>query len=305
MSDVLAGLGPVFILIALGWAARARRLATPEAFGIVNRFGYFVLYPAFLFTISQRADFADFTSARFLSGIILGFLVMMALALATRLFFRNDGPSFTSVFQGSVRWNGFVLLAAALPLYGQAGLDLLALAFGPLVLLINVVCVLVLARWGATRLASWRAVIDQIIANPLILGCAAGLATNALGLRELGPLTHALNLLGDAAMPVALICVGAGLDFRAVRAAGPQTATAVTLKLLVMPAVLWSTATLMGAGPLGAAVAAGVGATPTAAAGYTLAREMGGNAELMAALVTATTLLCFITMPIVVALTLP
>ena len=60
----------------------------------------------------------------------------------------------------------------------------------------------------------------------------------------------------------------------------------------------------LGASPLAAAVAAGVGSTPAAAAGYTLSREMGGDSRLMAAIITATTLLSFITMPIAIALTL-
>jgi predicted permease len=305
MNDVVAGLAPVFILIAIGWGARAGKLATPEAFGMVNRFGYFVLYPAFLFTLISRANFAGQGAAPFLVGVLAGVAIAVTLALSTRLAFRGDGPAFTSVFQGSIRWNGFVLLAAALPLYGQQGLDLIGLAFGPLVLTINIVCVTVLARWGSARATSWRAVFDQIIANPLILSCAAGLLANAAGLRELGPLSYALDLLGDAAMPIAIICVGAGLDFKALRRAGPHVVTASAIKLAVMPAILFATATAAGAGPLGAAVAAGLGATPTAAAGYTLAREMGGDAQLMAAIITATTLLSFITMPLAIGLTLP
>ena len=305
MNDVVAGLAPVFILIALGWGARAGKLATPEAFGVVNRFGYFVLYPAFLFSLISRANFTGQGAAPFLLGVLGGLAIAIVLALSLRLVFRGDGPAFTSVFQGSIRWNGFVLLAAALPLYGQSGLDLIGLAFGPLVLTINVVCVTVLARWGATRATSWRAVLDQIVANPLILSCAAGLLANAAGLRDLGPLSYALDLLGDAAMPIAIICVGAGLDFNALRRAGPHVVAAAAIKLAVMPAILFATATAAGAGPLGAAVAAGLGATPTAAAGYTLAREMGGDARLMAAIITATTILSFVTMPIAITLTLP
>lgn len=305
MSPLIAGLAPVFILIVIGWAARAGRIATPEAFGAVNRFGYFVLYPAFLFTLTASADFSAGGAAPYLVGILGGVLVAILLAVSTRLFFRADGPAFTSIFQGSVRWNGFVLLAAALPLYGQAGLDLIGIAFGPLVLTMNVVCVMVLSRWGATRAESWRAVLDQIIANPLILSCAAGLAVNAAGFHDFGPLSSALDLLGDAAMPIALICVGAGLDFTALRASGVRVAFASAFKLLAMPAILFTAVTLAGAGPLAAAVAAGLGATPTAAAGYTLAREMGGDAQLVAAIITATTLLSFLTMPLIIGLTLP
>lgn len=305
MHDVIGELLPVFILIVVGWAVRATGVATPEALGHVNRFGYFVLYPAFLFTLSSQASVAGGEALRFVGGLLAGFAVMVLLALALKFFFpKDEGPAFTSVFQGSVRWNGFVLLAAAPGLYGALGPQLIGIAFGPLVLVVNTICVIVLARWGENGATSPRAILDQIVANPLILGCVAGLGAQALGLRHLGPLSNALNLLGQAAMPVALVCVGSGLDFKAVRAARVKVAAACFMKLAVAPAAMWGMATLFGVSPLAAAVAAGVGSTPTAAAGYTLSREMGGDSRLMAAIITASTLLSFITMPIAIALTL-
>lgn len=304
MHSVLGELAPVFILIMLGYAVRMSRVISAEAFGQVNRFGYFILYPAFLFTLSLHSDLAGGDAGPFLIGVLLGFAAMIGLALASRPFFA-DGPAYTSVFQGSVRWNGFILLSAAPSLYGPAGPQLIGIAFGPLVLVVNVVCIIVLTRWGERRAASWRALLDQIFANPLILACLAGLGAQAAGLHDLGVATSAVELLGHAAMPIALVCVGAGLDFKAVRAARGPVALASCLKLTVAPAIMWGAATLMGASPAAAAVAAGVGSTPTAAAGYTMARELGGDARLMAAIVTATTLLSFITMPIAIGLAQP
>jgi predicted permease len=305
MNNVVGELLPVFILIVIGWAVRASRIVSAEAFGQVNRFGFFILYPAFLFTLTSQADLTGGDAGVFILTTVIGFAVMIALAFGMRFFFaRDDGPAFTSVFQGSVRWNGFVLLAAAPALYGAEGPHLIGVAFGPLVLMVNLVCVIVLARWGANGANSARAVIDQLIANPLILGCAAGLLAQAIHVRDLGPVSDVLDLLGAAAMPISLLCVGAGLDFKAVRAARVQVAAATVAKLLIAPAVMWSAAMLLGASPMTAAIAAGVGSTPTAAAGYTMAREMGGDARLMAAIVTATTLASFITMPLVIGLTL-
>lgn len=305
MPSVLAALAPVFILIALGWLARNRRLAEPEAFGTVNRFGYFVLYPAFLFTIVTGADFSNADAGPFVLGVLAGFSVMIVIALALRFVFRGDGPAYTSVFQGALRWNGFPLLAAAPALFGPQGLPLIGLVFGPLVFLVNIVSVIVLARWGSAQASSWRAILNQILINPLILSCGAGLIAQAIGITNFGPLSEALRLLGQAAMPVALITVGAGLDFSALRADSVKIGVATALKLLVAPIVIWFTAIACGASPIAAAVAAGIGATPTAAAGYTLAREMGGDARLIAAIITATTLLSVLTMPIVISLALP
>jgi predicted permease len=302
MAEVFGALLPTFILIALGFGVRAGGIATSEQFGMVNRFVYFVLYPAFLFTLVSGANFAGADAGPYLLALLTGFLTLVGLALTLRLIFRGDDAAYTSIFQGSVRWNGFALLAAAASLYGDGGPELIGLAFGPLVLTINIICVIVLSIWGSAKAASMRAVFDQIIVNPLILGCAAGLAANFAGLHDLGPISAALRLLGGAAMPVALMCVGAGLDFRALRGAGVRVATAAFMRLVIAPTLTYGACLLIGVGQLPTAVAVGIASTPTAAAAYTFAREMGGDARLMAAIITATTLLSFITMPIAITL---
>jgi len=304
MAEVFGALVPTFILITLGYAVRAFNIATSEQFGMVNRFGYFVLYPAFLFTLITNASFANDDALPFLGGVLGGFLAVVVIALALRFIFSGDGPAYTSVFQGSVRWNGFALLAAAPALFGPEGPALIGLAFGPLVLTLNIICVIVLARWGSARATSMRAIFDQIIANPLILACAAGLITNLAGVHDLGYISDALQLLGGAAMPIALMCVGAGLDFPALRASLSKVATASLMRLILAPLLVYGACMLTGASPLATAVAVGIGSTPTAAAGYTLAREMGGDARLMAAIITATTILSFITMPLAITLAL-
>lgn len=304
MNNVLVALAPVFLLIALGWSMRASRLLSEETFGAVNRFGYFVPYPAFLFTTVAGADLYSDDAAAFLGACVAGFAAMSALALATRIFFR-DGPAFTSVFQGSTRWNGFVILAAGDALFGPRGNEMIALAFGPLVLFINVISVAVLARWGAQRIVSKRAILMQIAGNPLILACFAGLLFNAAGVHRLGVASDALHLIGQSAMPLALVCVGAGLDFGPLRRGLAYVATACGLKLVAAPAVMFAMAHLFGLDPVLAGICAAIGATSTAAASYTLAREMGGDARLMAGIVSATTLLSFLTLPIALTLTAP
>lgn len=304
MAEVFGALLPTFILIALGFGARETRVVSAEQFGMVNRFGYLILYPSFLFTLVSSANFSGEDAGPFLLAVLGGFLAVVAAALCLRPFFRGDDPAYTSIFQGSVRWNGFALLAAASGLYGEGGAELIGLAFGPLVLTLNVICVIVLARWGTAKATSMRAVLDQIVVNPLILGCAFGLAANFAGVHDLGPVTAALKLLGGAAMPVALMCVGAGLDFKALRAAGVKVATAATMRLIVAPMLVYGACVLLNVAPLPTAVAVGIASTPTAAAAYTFAREMGGDARLMAAIITATTILSFITMPVAITLAL-
>ena len=102
MAEVFGALVPTFILIALGYIVRAAKIATAEQFGMVNRFGYFVLYPAFLFTLISQANLAAADAGPFLIGLLAGVLALMLVALSTRFLFRDDGPAFTELILGWV-----------------------------------------------------------------------------------------------------------------------------------------------------------------------------------------------------------
>lgn len=300
MEQALGALVPVFALIGLGWAARRTGLVAEAAWGAANRLGYLLFYPAFLFATIAGADFSGTGTGRFLLALIAAFGTMGGLMLLARPLLGPDGPAFTSVFQAGSRWHGFVIVAAAPALWGPQGTALVALAFGPLVAFVNVMCVLVLARWGTAQVRPGLAgIAREVVRNPLILGCGAGLAVNLAGLSpSLGPVKEAARILGGAAMPVALVCVGAALSFAGLSRVPWHLVVGVTAKLAVLPLLAWGWALLLGASPLGVAVAVGVAATPTAAASYMLAREMGGDAPLMALLVSVTTVLAGLTMPV-------
>ncbi|KAA5804491.1 AEC family transporter [Alkalicaulis satelles] len=297
MSALTAALIPVFGVIALGWLLRRTRLVRAELWGGVNRLCYQALLPALLFSTIASADYDGLQAGPFLIAVTLGFVVMAVVSLALKPLIA-DGPAFTSVFQGGVRWNGFVLLALAAPAFGAEGAALAALVFAPTVPLINVMCVAVLSVWGASdRAPDLKQVAWRIAANPLILGCLAGLAANLSGLFQDGVIADTIALVGRAALPLLLLAIGAGLDFSALKARPRLLALAVALKLIAAPLAFYALGLAFGVEGVALAVLVAVGATPGAAAAYVLASEMGGDARLTAGHVTATTLLAFIAMP--------
>lgn len=303
MTATFAALIPAFVIIAAGWAARRTGVIARDQWAGVNRVGYWALFPAMLFTLIAKADFESLNAGAFSLAVIGGFSATGAVALAARLVMRQvDGPSYTSFFQGSVRWNGIILLAAAPALFGEEGAALAALVFAPIVPLVNVMSVAVLSVWGTGQAPSPRAFVIRLATNPLILGSLSGAAWNGLHLPVGGPLFHALDLMGGAGLVTALMCVGAGLDLGAVRARPLVLSAAVVMKLAVMPVMCWAAGHLLGLDPLSITVLVAAGATPGASVSYVLAKEMGGDAELMAGHVTATVLLAAVTMPLAIAI---
>ncbi|MCW5725648.1 MAG: AEC family transporter [Maricaulaceae bacterium] len=303
MNALLTALVPIGALIALGWALRRSNLVPENLWGGVSRLSYIALMPAFLFSVISRADYSELTAGAFMIAAVLGFAAMGALALALKpLLPRLDGPAFTSLFQGAVRWNGIVILAIAAEAFGLEGAALVALIFLPTIPLINVMCVWALSVWGAGAAPDWRSIGFRILANPLILGCAAGAAANASGLFQSGYVADTADIIGRAALPLILLSIGAGLDFSALRAKPGVLALAVAMKLAAAPLVFFAFGVLLGVEGVALSILTLTGASPAAAAAYVLAREMGGDARLTAGHVTATTVLAFATLPLALAL---
>ena len=169
-----------------------------------------------------------------------------------------------------------------------------------------------LERWNRTRtdwpdLKWWRDEARRSCSiavrwRSAIIGVAAGLAINGLGLAMPAALDTTLELLARIALPLGLLLVGAGLRIRMPGKDVVAVFAASFVKLLVMPLFLgvaaWATG--MRGADLSAVVLCGAG--PSAMNAYLLAKQMGGDAPLFAAMVTAQTVLSFVTIPLVMAL---
>lgn len=299
MTIAIESLLPSLLLIALGFGI-ARTALMPDWEG-VERLNYYLLYPALLFVSVVRADLASAPVAAMAGAMALGVLTIAALMAVSRpLWMRApgvDGPAFTSHMQGAIRYHTAVALAVSGALFGREGLALTALGTVVVVPLVNVLCVMTLATYAATRPPTLRGILKEIALNPLIIATVAGAAVNTAGVPIYRPLLETFDLLGKGALGLALLLVGAGLQPRALK---PRLdiAANVAIKLLAMP--LFMTGYAVAFGVEGVALAAVIisGAVPTAGSSYVLARRMGGDAELMAGLITAQMIVAFATLPI-------
>lgn len=297
MSAILAGVLPVFALIALGWGLKASRFIPAETWGPIERITYFVFYPGFLIPTIWAAQFEGLSSAPLGAASVAAVFLIGGLAILAKSLTGLSDPSFTSVFQGLTRWNSFVFLPIVFAVFGEVGLSRAAIVIGALVPVINIMAVLVLARWGEGQGGGWRAAGQALARNPILWSCGIGLALNLLRVPP-GPVDDALDLLGDGALPLGLLVAGAGLNFAAAAARPVTIAVVCAVKLVAMPVLMWSLCRLFGGDPLSQGVALACGSAPGAAAAYVLARQMGGDAPLMAGIVAFTTLASVVTIPV-------
>lgn len=300
MSEILGALVPVFVVILLGYLFRRFGIIADTFWEPAERATFYLFFPALLVANAAKADLGGLQVWPMLSALVGGILLVVGSTWFLRRPLGLDGPKFTSLIQGSVRPNVYVGVAAAVALYGDAGLTAVSLCVAVAVPLVNFISVVALIRYAspAGRPRGWRHVIVPVAQNPLIVACLLGLALNVTGIGLPPLIGPTLEILGRASLPVALLAVGAGLDLAAVRLAGRTVAVATALKLVALPVVTVVLCALIGVDDVAAAVAVLYATLPGSASAYVMARQMGGDAPIMAGVITATTLAAIVTMPL-------
>ena len=302
---VAQALIPVFLVIALGAALRRTLLPQPHVWEGLERLTYFVLFPALLVTTTATADLSRVPVAGIALPLMAAILAVSAILLILRPTLVDGiglkGPAFTSVFQGATRWNTYVALAIAAALLGGDGIALAAVAIVAMVPLLNVVNVLVLAHYAATKAPDARTLILQLVRNPLIWSCIAGMALNFSGL----PLPRIAvtfgEILGRGSLAIGLLVVGAGIVLHELHKPSASVALSGTLKLLVMPTIAISIGYALGLAGAALAIVAIASSVPSAPGSYVLARQMGGDAPLLARILTIETVAALATIPLALA----
>ncbi|GLK80820.1 AEC family transporter [Methylopila turkensis] len=305
MIIAIESLLPSLLLIVLGYGLARTTMFSPPMWEGVERLNYYVLFPMLLLVTLVRADLRGLAIAPMAAAMILAVLVVAgAMLLSRRLWLQSpgvDGPAFSSLFQGAVRWQTPVALAVAASLYGREGLALAAIGVAAMIPLLNVLSVAVIAANGAGEPPTIARILREIVRNPLFLSTVAGGALNGFGVTVYGPVVETLDLLGRGALGVGLLLVGVGLTFRTL-APRRELIAIVAIKLAVMPALMTGAAWAFGVEGVALAIVAICGAVPTASSSYVLARRLGGDAPLMAAIITAQMVVSFTTLPVVVGL---
>ena len=299
MLELLLALWPLFALIVAGYYLR--RWAFPnEAFWPgAERLNYFMLFPALLFSSLATAPLDNPALPRLGLAVLLALgIAWLALLLVRRIRGWPAGR-FGAFSQGILRFNTYLGLAAVGSLFGQDGLTLAAIMLALMVPTVNVLSV-----WSLTaeRGVSARSLLLPILKNPLILACLGGALVNLSGLGLPGGSDRLLSLLAAASLPLGLLCVGAALKPEQLGGEIPALGWNSLLRLLGMPMLAWTVAYALQLPAMESTVLVLFFALPTAPTAYVLTRQLGGDSQLMAGIITLHTLLAAASLPLLLLL---
>jgi predicted permease len=300
-------LAPLVLLILLGAALARIRFLGPAFMADLNKLAFWIALPALLFTSASQAAAPDTAMLRLFAVMVVGTALITLIALGVSFLLKMPasarGTLMQSAFRGNLAYIGIPVLAYSFAENPSAGSDR-ALATAVIVMVLtmamyNILAVIVLQ--SSTHSAQgivWRRSLLSIATNPLLLAGLLGLVVPLLQITLPSFLRRALDALGAAAVPIALMCIGGSLATTQMRGRRSWIVTAALLKVAVLPGLVFIFTQLARLDLTEQRTALVLTSCPTAAAAFVMARQMGGDEALASGSIALSTLLSFISLGI-------
>ncbi len=297
---------PVFIVILLGFGLRRSGVIAEAHWVGIDQICYFVLFPAIIFKEIAAADFSAVPVWSMAIAMMLAITTMFALLLILQkslsAALKLDGPQFSSLFQGATRFHTFIALAIIPIYFGQSALALGGLSAAAMIPLLNIVNVGVMSVNARAQQMDARIVALMILKNPFVLSSLGGVLWQVLQLPLPTLGVQVLDMIGKGALGLALLAVGAGLRIEEALSAKGPILLATVLKLLVMPLFMALWLKVFSVTGQAAAVAILCAAVPTGSGAYMLAKQLGGDAPMVANILTLQVICAAVAIPLVLSM---
>lgn len=286
---------PFLIYIAFGYGVKAFGL-TDEAF--LRRFNTLVFrafFPIMMFYNLYQNAGAQLHIGRLALTGILGEIILIGLLMLTVPRLVRENPRRGVLIQAVYRSN-FVLFAVPLTesIFGQSGVALSAMMVAIIVPFFNVTAVIILEYFRGGRFDLWK-LVKNVLTNPLILGALAAGLFLLLDIRLPACVEKPVSQFSALTTPLALFILGGSLQFSSLKKDLRLILPAVLTKLVLVPAAMVAVSLAVGMEPLERFVLLTVFATPTAAASFSMAQNMGGDGALAGELVVCSTAFSILT----------
>jgi malate permease and related proteins len=294
MLHVLYTIGPIFVIILLGWTLRTRGFLPESLIGPLNRMVYYLAIPAMIFREVAEATFGSHFQPLLLAGTLFPLVAVFCLALLAGTLFSVPRRDFGTFLQSSFHGNlGYIGLAVAYYFLGKEGFTRASILAAFLMLLQNFLAVLGLQLFAAADTSARKLTyfVKKIIYNPVIFSAMAGICFSFFRIPIPEPADRILGIISGMALPLALLVIGASLSFGLIRSHLLPALGAGFLKLIVVPGIGIGLYHWLGLSPARFLPGLILLASPTATITYVMAGEMEGSTELASAAVSMNTLL--------------
>lgn len=297
MNSIILALFPLVALIASGYLFKKYHFLSQDFWAGAEKLNYYILFPALLFnTLSTtKVDFQSLSTAIFAMFFVV--LLVTAFMYVLRMFWNIQPACFGVHVQSLVRFNTYIGLALVASLFQKEGMAILVILLALCIPLVNVISVLALT---SKEQMAVKPVLIALLKNPLIVSCIVGGVVNVFNIPIWDGLSGLIKLFSASSLPLGLLCVGAALQFMQMKKDIVVLVADTFARLLAVPALAFVVCTWLGLPSLQTQILVVFFALPTASAAYILTKVLGGDSQLMAAVISFQTLCAAVTLPIVI-----
>jgi len=286
---------PIFLLISFGYFFKRIKFPDENFWKQLDKFNYFVLFPALLFYKISKADIKNIVNYDF---IIMTIIILLAISIGFVILnkiLKFENSSFTSIYQGVIRFNTYVFLALTDAILSDEVFVMGLVLMTFIIPFINILCISIFTIYVPKNKITIISFVKSIITNPLIVACFMGGIFSLFNLHLPNIIDKTLVLLISAALPLGLFSVGVGLHLSAIK----ENKSAVILssmgKLILFPTIMYIVCNIFSVEKEIMILLVMFASIPTASSAYALARQLGGDLKLMSSIISIQTILSIFT----------
>lgn len=295
VQQTISVTAPVFSMLFLGVALKRLGLIDAAFINTASALVFRGTLPTLLFLGIVQADLRTALQPALLVYFVLATLGCFLLAWGWAIL-RCPEADRGIYTQGAFRGNnGIIGLALATSMYGDYGLSVGAVLGGVVILSYNSLSAIVLAIYSPQAKTDAWSLTKNILSNPLIIGVLAAIPFAAWQIPLPAWLLTSGEYFAQMSLPLALICIGGTLTLESLRESSGMAISSSLMKVLWLPLLATLGAWLWGFRDADLAILFLYFASPTAAASFVMAKAVGGNHQLAAAIIVLTTLATVVT----------
>jgi hypothetical protein len=306
MYNVFYSVLPMFLIAFLGNVIRRNWLMSDEFWRGLEKLSFYVLFPTVLFKYSMAIDLHSSEFFYLIFALVFANLVVSGGLIAYQATYKPySRVQFTSVFQGATRYNNYVFFGIGSALFGGEGLTAVVAISPYLLILTNITSILSFSYYvprgeGISKRQSFLLIIKSVFANPFVLSSVLGIVCNYFNVELNLGVAKTIDNLSNSALTIGMLIVGAGIKIKIKSEHFKQIAFTSLVKLVIMPIVTFITIWLMGITGTAKSVGIVFSCLPCASSSYILSRQLGGDPETMASIITFTTIFSIFTLSLLV-----
>lgn len=287
---------PMCLVMALGYGTRRLGWLRREEISTINKIAFRIFLPCLLYYNIYCSDLSGSFDPLLMAYAVGGVLLTFGLALGYTLLTEKLPERRGVLIQGMFRSNYVIMgIPVATALLGANQLGTVSILIAVIVPLFNMLAVVVLEVFRGQKPKPLH-ILGQIAKNPLVIGSVLGILTLVAGIRLPHILEQTIQSVSAIASPLQLFLLGAFFQFSGLKTYRRELVTVSIAKLIVSPGLFLGLGALLGFRGVAFVSLIGIFASPTAVNSFTMAQQMGGDAELAGDIVVTTSAASILTM---------